>query len=225
MIDISHAVSFIFEDRKWVSKVALLAIFSFLSFTIVPFVLALGYMLQLAINVRQGLPRPLPNWDKWAEKFTLGGHIFLALLLYNSPLIFIYSCSWVIVAGLGAGILSGGIGFLTLCCALPFSILYTIAAWSMLATGVSEYMETGEAGSMYRLIHLWDVMRANTKVLRQWGLYATLVNLVLLILLVIPFLGWVLIGLFGFPVHGHLFGQFAHQLSLTNKPKLHKRSV
>lgn len=224
MIDISYAVSFIFEDRKWVSKVVLLAIFSFLSFLIVPFVVALGWMLQLAGNVRQGLPRPLPNWDKWDEKVTLGGHVFVAMLLYNLPLIFIYSCSWVIVAGLGGGVLGGGINFLTICCALPFSLLYTVIAWPMLATGVSEYMENGEAGAIYRLIHLWDVVRANITVLRQWGLYATLVNVVLVILMAIPCLGWVLVGLFGFPVHGHLFGQFAHQLSLTNKPKPHKKS-
>jgi hypothetical protein len=230
LMDIGYALSFVFEDRKWLSKLVLLAILSFLAvFSIfgigIPaLLLVLGYMIQLAANVRNGLPRPLPNWDKWGEKFTLGGQVFLAMLLYNLPVIFIFSCSWLLIGGIGGSVIGGGLEVLTFCCALPFSILYTLLAWTMLATGVSEYMETREAGVMYRLIHLWDVIRANGSVLRRWALYATLVNVVLLILLVIPCIGWMPAALFGFTVHGHLFGQFAHHLSLTNKPKQHKKS-
>ena len=223
-MDFGYAINFIFEDRKWLSKLVLLAIITFLSFLLVPFIVALGWMLELAGNVRNGLPRPLPNWTNWGEKLTRGAQVFLAMLLYNLPLLFISGCSWLMIGVIGGGIIGGGLEVLTFCCALPFSMLYTFFAWTMLATGVSEYIETGETGAMYRFVHLWDVMRANASIVRRWTLYATLVNVILLVLLIIPCVGWLLMALFGFPVHGHLLGQFAHQMSLTNAPKPHKKS-
>jgi hypothetical protein len=221
-MDISYAVKFIFEDKQWLSKLVLLAIFTFLA--VIPvlgipaLIAALGYMLQLARNVREGMPRPLPEWKKWDEKFRLGAQVFLALLFYNLPLIFIGGCSWFLVGGVSSGFIGGGINFLTLCCALPFALLYMAFAWSMLATGLAEYIELNNPTAIYRFVHLWDVMRANRSTLWGWGLYTTLVNIVLSFLLIIPCIGWLLIGVFGFAVHGHLLGQFAHKLSLTNKP-------
>jgi hypothetical protein len=221
-MDISYAFKFIFEDKQWLSKLVLLAILTFLA--VIPLlgipalIAALGYMMQIARNVREGMPRPLPEWKKWDEKFTLGGQVFLALLFYNLPLVFIGACSWFLVGGVSSGFIGGGVNLLTLCCALPFALFYMAFAWSMLATGLAEYIELGNPAAIYRFVHLWDVMRANRSTLWGWGLYTTLVNILLSMLVLIPCIGWLLNAVFGFAVHGHLLGQFAHKLSLTNKP-------
>lgn len=224
-MDLARAVSYIFEDRKWVSKIVILAVVSTLSLTSLVVIglpalaVALGFVVQVALNVRQGSPRPLPEWNDYVNKFTLGGQVLLAMLVYNLPVLLIGSCSSIIVRGLGGGLFGQGVGFLTVCCTLPFLLLYTAFAWPMLATGLTEFIDTGESGALYRPAHLWDVMRTHSNTVIQWSLYAVLVNLVLIVLLVIPCIGWLLILMFGFPVHGHLLGQYAHQLSIPQEAK------
>lgn len=248
-MDFGYAVTYVFEDRKWVQKLVVLTVLSFISsmafaplaipvfiagglpfwvyVVLVPMLLigipalivTLGYMLRIAKNVRGGLPRPLPEWKNMSDKFKDGSAVLLAIFVYNLPLMLIGFTNWALIGSVLAALLGGGATFFTICCTLPLTIVYTAFAWPLLATGVSEYMETGQARALYRFVHLWDALRANTRVVQGWALSAVMLNFALGLLLIIPCLGWLLVAIFGIPVHGHLFGQFAHQLSLTNKPK------
>jgi len=112
-----------------------------------------------------------------------------------------------------------------LCCTLPFLILYMIFAWPMLATALAEFIESGQSHSMYRPLHLWDLMQTHSSSVLEWALYTAGVNLILLILLLIPCIGWLGILMFGFPVQGHLLGQYAHRIHIVQPVKPKKKSV
>lgn len=221
-MEIGRAVSYIFEDRDWLAKLLPLLLLGLFSFTILPMALILGYMLQLARNVRDGLPRPLPKWTDWQTKFQIGGHLMLAIIFYNLPLILTSLCSWTILNGIARGFMGPFTSFFIFCCIVPFGFVYGLFSWAILATGTTEYIETGEWQRLFRVGHLWDVMRSHQTIVFQWMLYAFLANIGVAVLGAIPCLGWIAILLFATPVQGHLLGQFAHKIGITNQPKAKK---
>lgn len=226
-MDIGRAVAYIFEDKDWLSKLLplmVIGVFSLIPiFGLIATALAIGYMLFLASNVRDGLPRPLPKWDdgQVRTKLNVGGQVLTAMIAYNLPTIFMGLCSYTLISGLASGFLGSSVTFVVFCCTAPILLLYTAVTWGMLAIGVAEFMETGEWQRMFRITHLWDALRSNNQTVFQWGLYTFLANLGIGVLGAIPCIGWVAIGLFAIPIQGHLFGQFAHRLSIKSKP--HKK--
>jgi hypothetical protein len=220
-MDIGYTISYIFEDRKWIQKLIPLLLLGILS--LIPFfgllaaAVGLGFMAQLAKNVREGLPRPLPQWQDLPQKFQIGSDVMIAMLVYNLPTILIASCSTWLINGIGGGILGPTVSFFVLCCTTPMLLIYTVIIWPMLATGFTEYLQTGRSVSFYRVSHLWDVMQSHGRLVTRWALYAFLVNLVIMLLFILPFLGWALILVFAYPVHGHLLGQLAHQIGVTTQ--------
>lgn len=226
-MDIGRAVAYIFEDKNWMSKLLPLLIiwvFSLIPiFGLVAVALGIGYMLFLASNVRDGLPRPLPKWDdgEIQTKLNVGAQVLMAMIAYNLPTILMAICSYTLISGLASGFLGSSVTFVVVCCTAPILLLYTGVAWGMLGIGVAEYMETGEWQRMFRINHLWDALRSNSNTVFQWGLYTFLANLGIAVIGAIPCIGWVAVALFAYPIQGHLFGQFAHRLSIKSKP--HKK--
>lgn len=222
-MDFAHALTYIFEDKAWLSK--LLPLMALSLFALVPllgipaFVLCLGYMLGIADNARQGLPRPLPDWENFQVFFIKGGTLLVAMIVYNLPLILLISCIATLIPGISSGFM-GDIGNLVATCVImPLVILYALFTWSLLAVAAYEYNEIEEQARFFRVAHLWDVMQANAAPIRQWAIYATLANVLLAILLAIPILGWLFALLWAIPLHGALLGQFFRRLSLSHKPK------
>jgi hypothetical protein len=226
-MDFAYAISYVFEDRQWVRKLVPLAVFSFFSLLpiigFLPLAVVLGYLYDLAANVRQGLPRPLPKWTNYDEKFIKGGQVMLAIIAYHLPLIILGGCSTWLLSTVAGGFLGGTTFYVVMCCTVPFFLLYLILAWPLLALGISESIETGEPRRMIRTLHLWDVLTNHVALVVQWMAYVLLVNIAATLLMFIPCLGWIIALLFAVPVQGHLLGQFAHHLSRTNKPEPRKR--
>jgi uncharacterized protein DUF4013 len=228
-MQLSFSLSYIFEDKNWLQKLLPLLILGVLSLIPVLGLLAaaisLGFLVQLARNVRQGVPIPLPNWGSdWKLKFEMGGQVLLAILAYHLPLVLLSVCFSTSISGLGVAVMGDFIAYsFAACCITPLIVLYTIVIWPMLAIGVAEFIETNEWGRLFRAGHLWDVLRTHSALAWQWLLYTVLMNVVLGLLALIPCLGWLLVFLFGYPVQGHLLGQFAHRLSLVNKPQAKPR--
>lgn len=222
-MEMGRAVAYIFEDKHWVSKLLPLLLVAVLSlipiFGLIAVALGLGYLVYLAHNVRQGLPRPLPAWDDWQEKLNIGGRVLLAVIVYNLPIILMSICSYTLIAGIGSGFLGSSVSIVFICCTAPILFCYGLISWSMLAIGIAEFIETDDAGRLFHFVHLWDVLRANNEVVFQWALYALLANLVLGIIGMIPCIGQIIFFLFVYPIQGHLLGQFMHRLSIRNQPK------
>ncbi len=222
-MEMGRAISYIFEDKNWLSKLLPLLIVGVLSlipiFGLIASALGLGFLIHLANNVRNGLPRPLPRWDDWQEKMNTGAQVLLAILIYNLPLLMLSICSYSLIAGVGGGFLGSTVSVIFVCCTAPMLFIYTLISWAMLAIGITEFIETGETGRMFRIGHLWDTLRANSSVVFQWVLYAFLANMVLGMIAAIPCIGQIVFFLFAYPVQGHLLGQFAHRLSVHTQPK------
>jgi hypothetical protein len=223
-MQLTYALKYIFDDKDWPQKLLILAGIGLISlillFGLIAAAFSLGFLLQLARNVRQGAPLPLPKWNDWQTKFEIGGQLLLAMLLYHLPLILLFICLSSSVSGLGVALMGDFIAYgFALCCFMPLIIIYTIIIWPLLAIGVAEFIETNEPGRFFRLFHQWEVLQNNVALSSRWLLFTLLINAVLLMFILIPCLGWLIILIFGYPVLGHLLGQFAHQLSLTNKPQ------
>jgi hypothetical protein len=150
-MDIGKALSFVFEDEEWISKVLLGAVIMLIP--IFGQFALLGYGIAIIRNVKAGDPRPLPAWSNLGDLFIDGLKFWVATLIYAIPFI-IFLCPimlvWVLPA-LGAenedlaAILAGVSGIVSMalgCLAVLYGILLS------LLTPVIQirYAETGEIG-------------------------------------------------------------------------------
>lgn len=85
MINYTRAFSFMFEDKNWVVKIFLGAIFNLLSLVLVGIPFILGYVLELAKNSKEGRETPLPEWDKLGDKFVRGLVYLIIIIIYSIP--------------------------------------------------------------------------------------------------------------------------------------------
>ena len=192
-MDFAYAVTYIFEDRQWLRKLVLLAVLSFFSLIplvgLLPLAVVVGYLYEIALNVRQGKPRPLPKWTNYERIFAQGAQILLAMVLYHLPLILFGGCGTWIFSAVAGGFLGDTTVFLVLCCTTPLVLLYLAITWPLLATGIAELIETGDARRLYRVTHLWDVLSRDGVLATQWMAYVLLVNISTMLLFGIPCIG------------------------------------
>lgn len=227
-MDLSHAFSYTFEDKEWVGKVVMLAVLLILSavvplFGLIALAAVLGYLVQLIGNVRNGLPRPLPKWDKWGEKIKAGGNVLLALIIYHLPIIILNFCASTLYGSIGQSLFDGGGLLFLLCCSFPMITVYNILTWSMLAVGVARYTETGKSREFYRFSTLFSIISENTPLIIQWIIATFIVNLVFMLLSITIIGNFVVLALI-IPVHGHLIGQLSRKLGDEYlKPKRRKQ--
>ena len=95
-MDIGKAFTFIFEDPDWLKKVAIGSgllllgiIFSVVLIGLIPLIIITGYTVLLVKNVMDGAERPLPEWEDWGDLFMRGLKLFLIVLIWAIPLIFV----------------------------------------------------------------------------------------------------------------------------------------
>ncbi len=233
-MNVGKAVGFVFEDEQWVSKIligaiiGLIPIFGSLALT--------GYGIRVLRNVRQGLVRPLPGWDRIGEFFVDGLLFWVALLVYSIPLL-ILMCPLVFVwllplavadngdlpAVLGglAGIVSAGVGCL--------AFLYALLLWILYPVLQIRYAQAGKLaaclrfGQVFRFLsaHLGSVIVAQLVVWAAAVIVSIGLSMLIAVFGLIPVCGWVIATLLGFvflPVGvwlivlaGHLYGQIALQ--------------
>ena len=87
-MDVGRSFSFVFQDPKWVSKLAigalmvLIPIFGWLVF--------FGYTMQVARRIAlTGTDLPLPEWDDFGALFVDGWRAFAVYVMWSLPLIVI----------------------------------------------------------------------------------------------------------------------------------------
>jgi hypothetical protein len=85
MINYGRAFSFMFEDKNWVGKMFLGAVFNLFSVILIGIPFVLGYMLELAKNSSQGKEIPLPEWDRLGDKFIRGLIFVVIMIIYCIP--------------------------------------------------------------------------------------------------------------------------------------------
>ncbi len=237
-MDIGKALTFVFEDEEWISKILLGA-----AITLIPVFGALaliGYAIAVTRNVMADKLQPLPAWDDLGRYFMDGLMFWVATLLYALPfLIFICPIAvvWIlpglvgeqedwmaILAGI-SGLVSLGLGCL--------AALYGILLGLLMPMLQIRYAETGEIGACLRFGEVFRSLFANIGSIIISQLLLWVAGMVIggvvgglgAVLGIIPICGWILaaaLGLLMLPVgvwltvfSGHMYGQIGRQAGMA----------
>ncbi len=158
-MNIGKAFSFVFEDPRWVNKLAIGTLVLILASLLSPVLIGIlgyfiitGYGLEVLRNVRRGDLFPLPEWrDRWGEWLVLGVKAAVALLVWALPIILVSIPMTLGFALMGNGNESGAaLGGLLAACFGCLIFIWAIIV--LLATPVIyiRLAETEELSSAFR---------------------------------------------------------------------------
>src|ERR1700712_1787676 len=93
-MDIGKALTFFTEDERWLEKLAIGTGVTIISLILSPVLIGIvglfiiaGYCVRLFQNVRDGNPKPLPEWDQWSEDLIRGFKWAVVAIVWSLPLI------------------------------------------------------------------------------------------------------------------------------------------
>jgi hypothetical protein len=214
-----QALSSIFEDRHWANKLAMVTLLAAASLIpivgLVALAALLGYMVEIVANVKRRVPGVLPVWSNFEKKIGDGAALLAAIFVYNIPNFILSGCLLTAPRVFGGNIaVSWATTVVTFCCLVPFMLIYTVTAWSMLAAAIVRFSESGKAGEFYRFnTLLQDVQRNGSRTL-NWIALATFLNIILS-MLTFTICGALLSLAFAIPLHGHLLGQYGQRVDFA----------
>ncbi len=220
-MDIGISFSYMFQDKDWLKKILIGGLIS-----LVPIVnfAALGYVVQIVRNVRDGQILPLPEWDQFGEYFMSGLSLFLVHLVYSIPII-ILAC----LEGVGAAVFgSAGNGSGSNDAMGAYAIVTTclnclIGLWALVIGVISpaltvRFAETGQFNATLRFGGVMDVIRANVGnyvivMLLMWLASGIIAPLGLIACVV----GVIFTQFWAYLVWGNLLGQLAIEVRKTGQ--------
>jgi hypothetical protein len=208
--------SYIFKDEDWFRKVIVPALCMLIP--IIGWMVTLGWALQVAKNVMDGVEEPLPELN-FGDDILRGLFAFLISFIYSLPVSILSGISGGVerLSLLGNGEFTWGIGLFTGAVGLVSFFLGLFTTFLSLGA-IANYIDKGDFGAAFRLGEVWQLVTANAG---DWVL--VMLGTVIAVGLIGP-LGTIacVIGVFltlsyGMAVAGHLLGQ-AH---VRAQQKLH----
>ncbi|MEA3441044.1 MAG: DUF4013 domain-containing protein [Chloroflexota bacterium] len=224
-MDIGKSFRFVFEDKDWVSKLLIGVLVSLVPILNFAF---MGYLVQLVLNVSEGIAHPLPDWSDFGDKFVKGLIMVVAGFIYALPIVILIG----IMGGTGAladlstggeisdvaGALLAGVGVLFACLIALYGLALIFFYYGM----TIHFSREGTFGSCFQIGKIINLISSNLgEYLTAW-LVSLLFGFVLTIAAGIAFtflsiiicIGWILMFLLAafltvWPniVIFHLFGQ------------------
>lgn len=216
-MNIVRAFSYAFEDPEISGKLVTAAALGFVGVIALPLLLAglvawaalAGYLVDLIRNLNDHRRYPLPRWENYGERISKGGHVLVALLVYNLPNLAL-ACLTVTTSNFWSeGVLGSGLSLVTLCCLLPLLLLYNLVTWPMLAIGLSRYAEENNVVVFFQFGDLFSAVRRRMEFSIQWVIIMAGISLIFALVLAIPCIGWLLAPALALPVIGYLIAQYA----------------
>jgi hypothetical protein len=227
-MDIGKAFSFPFEDDDWLTKLFLGAVVSIVP--ILNFAWG-GYTVDILRNVIDGVPRPLPAWSDFGDKFVKGFIIWVAGLIYSLPALLIGCLPLgllVIPASMEGAEFSDalaatftGVGIFLICILALYLLLLTFYYPAVYIN----FARKGTFGSCFEIGKIFKIISEHTsKYLTAWLIsivgaivVSIIVFLVSFVLALIPCIGWILTWVVSalstvylFAIYSHLFGQVVY---------------
>ena len=86
-IDFGRPFRFLFDDPRWVRKLAIGGLFNVAALLLVGLFFVYGYCARAARRIAQGSDTPLPEWNENGRDFREGAKLFLIFLIYELPVI------------------------------------------------------------------------------------------------------------------------------------------
>jgi hypothetical protein len=162
--DFLKPFTFVFQDPRWVSKIAVGGLFYVAAFLLIGVFFLLGYCARLMRNVIAGSPNPLPEWDDLGEYFAEGVGLVVIGIVFFVPVIVIAAVVF-IPAVIAAGAtdqefvrnISGGAMSCAWCLIVPFSLAVSFFMPGALTLAVIERRFT----AAFDFRRLWRYIRGN----------------------------------------------------------------
>jgi len=161
--DFGKPFSYVFDDPRWMPKVLLGGVFSFLSIVIIGWFFVLGYMARTARNIVAGMDEPLPEWENLGEFFSEGARLVAVAFCYILPIL-VVSCFFVVPMILSdfadddfAFSMSGCFAGTLSCVIMPLSLLvFFFMPASLLFAAVEQRF-----GAAFEFGRIWAFIKAN----------------------------------------------------------------
>lgn len=227
-MDVARAFTFITEDERWLEKLGLGALVSLLSTFIIPIPLLSGYMVGITRNVRDGLEKPLPEWNDLGKLFSDGLAVLVAQIVYTLPfwlLVCIGFFATVGFSGLAEMSEDAAVAGIMATFGLVFCLMliFFVALLFISPAIVIQYVRTNDLSACFRFSEIIAIVRENSNdiliaVVASFGA-GLIASAVIGVLSAIPCLGWVAAPILSFAVapwlltiNGHLYGQIAARI-------------
>jgi hypothetical protein len=212
-MDIGSSFSYMFQDKDWIKKILIggvVGIIPILNFA------AIGYVIQIIRNVREGQTLPLPEWDEFGKYFMDGLWIFLIFLVWSIPIILV-AC----LQGVGTAVIAeaneqaaNAYGIVSAC----FTCL--IVLWSLVIAAVGpaimvRFAEVGEFMVGFQFSEILGIIRANVGNYIIVILLIWLAGLIASLGVILCVVGVIFTQFWSYLVAGNLMGQLAAQQPST----------
>lgn len=211
-MDLGKSFTFMFEDKDWITKIAIGGVVALLSVFIIPIPLLVGYMLVVTKNVAEGNPNPLPEWNDISGMYMQGLMAVLGAIIWFVPVIILACCTGLAITGLSATArsdnASGAMGAVVLCFQCLMAIASLVLSFFVYAP-ITRYALNGKFDTFWDFRGAWDFIRANP------GNYVIAFLLALVAGFIAGFgiiacgIGVFFTTFWGYLVAAHLFGQVA----------------
>ncbi len=223
-IDVGNAFSYMFDDEDWIKKLAIgggiILISPLLLF--LPLLLLGGYMLQTLKNVRDGQPKPLPEWTDFGDLFMKGLMLAVIGFIYNIPSMVIQFPS------LGLNILLSNpeqfnldenlvmVLSITVACLSCLQFVVSLLCAAILPAAIISYAQDDAFGSAFRLGQMFKFISSNigdyiVAILLSW-----VAGIVAAFGLIACCVGIVFTSFWSTLVNAHLYGQLARKMSASD---------
>jgi hypothetical protein len=216
-MDIGSAFSFVFDDEEWLKKLAIGGGIALLSIFIVPILLIFGYMIEVLKNVRDGQPRPLPEWTDFGGFFKTGLVVFGISLVYSIPSIILVCASSTVQALPGLMELDSDATAaiaLAATCLSCVQILVSLLTNAIIPAAWIRYAQFGTFGSAFQFGEVFSFITANIgdyliAILLSWvASFIASFGIILCLIGVVFTFFWSLL------VHANLYGQLARKAQM-----------
>lgn len=227
-MNVSRAFFTPFDDPEWFNKLAITTVITLLALVFTPLFVGLlgwaalmGYMVELVRNVRLGTKYPLPRWDNFNRHLSTGFNVLAAGVVYSLPNLLLGCASTILAQNMGSGLIGSTLVLALSCCLFPILLVYNLVVLPMFALGLGRYVEDPRMNVFFEFSYLFELLRQHMDHVLQWWLAAIVANIVFVVMLAIPVLGWVTFAALLVPTYGMLSGQFSVLMlgKLKDKPK------
>ncbi|UCC88231.1 MAG: DUF4013 domain-containing protein [Anaerolineales bacterium] len=207
-MDIGSSFTYMFQDEGWIKKIVIGGVVSLIPILNLA---AIGYVIQVIRNVRDGQPLPLPEWDQFGQYFKDGLWIFLIFLVWAIPIILVACLQAVGTAALAENEdMASAIGIISAC----FSCV--MALWGLVIGIVSpaimiRYAEVGEFMAGFRFGEIFSFISANVGSYIVVALLIWVAGLIASLGVILCVVGIIFTQFWSYLVGGNLMGQLAAQ--------------
>jgi hypothetical protein len=208
-MDLGRAFGFFFEDENWLNKVLIGGLLQIIP--IVGQLALLGYLFEVARNVAQGNPRPLPDWSDLGTKLVKGVYGFVISLVYSLPIIALVLVWAVLIAVVGVAggnsEAAGGVMALLILCFYALLFVVALVIQVVILAAFARYVQTDSLSTALQFGEVIGMVRSTPSTWVVLFLVYILTSLVGSLGSIACGVGLLFTYVYGMSVFGHALGQ------------------